>query len=318
MMSNARHKTRAQEGANPPKQAKAKQASPSAPMGAIFGAKRTQDDLRSKLRKFTESYKDLCDAATGDNRFRVRAEILPNSEEYITIEMGCNVPGIIEMPWKERSSSDVEIRYGSQLERYRNVLMIIRRSNDRLGYQLDTRGAVGILGTDAAKRLLMSNKDFNKLPRDQRDPREGGVPLLASRREAPTSFRDSNYRGNSGSSNYYQRASAEAAEAMAAQAASRHPRRWSDEMDEVDPRPGLQETSRQSAARAPILEQRAGTSSAAATPSSKARRDSSEEPPQERVRAVPAPTTDGVRKAPPPSSNAGGGSRKAPAPSTAG
>lgn len=86
----------------------------------------------------------------------------------MTVEMGCHVPGVITLDWSEYGSADLEIRYGSQLELASKLKSMVRRSSDRLGYQLDIQSAQAILGTPAERRLLMSNSEFSRLPAAER------------------------------------------------------------------------------------------------------------------------------------------------------
>lgn len=167
-MSNARGNSRRTGGnASGPATAGAA-AAPVAPMGAAF-SRREKDDLRSKIVRIKNRYADLCDdpGLTG-NRFRVRAEILPGGEDYMTVEMGCHIQGVIALDWSEYGSADLEIRFGSQLELARKLKTMVRRSSDRLGYPLDIPSAQAILGTPAESRLLMSNSEFSRLPAAER------------------------------------------------------------------------------------------------------------------------------------------------------
>jgi len=107
-------------------------------------------------------YEPLCDAADGQ-RFRVRAEILDNSEDYITVQMGCYLEGVVNLPWAEYSSADLEIRYGSQLDLARKIRTMVRRSLERLGFELDARTAMQYRGTAEETQLLMSNKEWKSL-----------------------------------------------------------------------------------------------------------------------------------------------------------
>jgi hypothetical protein len=169
MMSNARGlNSRRGQGSRPgfnerPLVENSSAAQPQAPMGAQPPFPRKEkDDLRSKIMKAKARYEDLCDSVDG-HRFRVRAEILDNREDYITVEIGCELQGVISLPWAEYSTATLEIAYGSRLDLARKVKMMIRRSPERLGYDLDVVSALAMRGTDGEAHLLMSNKDWKSL-----------------------------------------------------------------------------------------------------------------------------------------------------------
>jgi len=167
-MSNAGSKNQRTRGHAP---GKPKKGSPSLTKGVnpYPILKKDKDDLRSKILKLTEKYKSLCSSPPEGKRFRVRAEILLSGEEYLTVEMSCQVANVIQLPWAEYGSAELEIRYGSQLERLRTVLMMVRRAPGRLGkigYNLTD--AVRDLGTPTEKWLSLSGKDYDKKSSEER------------------------------------------------------------------------------------------------------------------------------------------------------
>jgi hypothetical protein len=208
-MSDARGNSRRGQGQRPgSEQRPANSAGNPAgnPSGYSPYARKEKDDLRSKIMKAKSRYEDLCDVVDGQ-RFRVRAEILDNSEDYITVQMGCNLPGVVTLPWAEYSSADLEIRYGSSLDLARKVKMMIRRSVERLAITLDVQSALQLRGTDAEKRLLMSSKEWKSLKERQpvqpvQPTRSVAGPLYAGGPPA------------TGGPGYYANASAAASEEM--------------------------------------------------------------------------------------------------------
>jgi hypothetical protein len=169
-MSNARNPPRRGQGSRPDV-GSGNTTNTRGPAGPPPYARKEKDDLRSKIMKAKSRYEDLCDAVEGQ-RFRVRAEILENNEDYITVEMGCNLEGVIRLPWQEYASATLEIQYGSKLDLARKVKTMIRRSTERLGYQLDVRSAVALRGSAEESQLLMSNKEWKSF--QERQPR--GIP----------------------------------------------------------------------------------------------------------------------------------------------
>jgi len=138
-------------------------------MGAQGFAPKAKDTIKSHLMSLRNRYEDICDAPDAHgNRFRVRAEILLSGEEYYTVEIGCVVQGVLNLPWAEYGSADLEIRFGSQIDRARSIKTMVRRSSDRLGREINIADALLLEGTDASRRLLMSNKEYSKLPAAER------------------------------------------------------------------------------------------------------------------------------------------------------
>jgi hypothetical protein len=122
----------------------------------------------------------------------------------MTVEMGCHIEGVIALAWAEYGSAELEIRYGSQIELASKLKSMVRRSTDRLGYQLDIQGARALLGTPAERRLLMSNSEFSRLPAAER--------LAGRQRAAPQPVVQAQHAPG-----YYARSADAAASAMAAE-----------------------------------------------------------------------------------------------------
>jgi hypothetical protein len=208
-MSYARGNSRGFRGQRPgPRNQPAPENSPATqsqggPQGPQWPFPRKEkDDLRTKIIKAKSRYEELCDSAD-NQRFRVRAEILDNSEDYITVQMGCNMRGVITLPWAEYSSADLEIRFGSQLDLVRKVKMMMRRSVERLGYSLGIQDALDMRGTADADQLLMSNKEWKALSEQPVAP-----AIRVQRPVAPQ------VPPPSGGTGYYAQSSAEASRVM--------------------------------------------------------------------------------------------------------
>jgi hypothetical protein len=175
-------------------------------------------------------YGDVCDAVDGQ-RFRVRAEILDNHEDYITVQMGCYLEGVITLPWAEYSSATLEIQWGSRLDLARKVKTMIRRSADRLGYSITAADALRLRGSDEETHLLMSNKEWRSL--NERPQAHG--PLTGRNRPAAAPVQPFPPAPAAGrGSGYYAQSSAEASRVMSEQFAQMFPgepgpAQWADE-----------------------------------------------------------------------------------------
>lgn len=287
-------------------------------MGSNPYPKKDKDDIRSKILRLREKYSSLCGDAPEGHRFRVRAEILPNGEDYMTVEMGCHVDGYLTIPWAEYASTDLEIRFGSQLERISSVQIMVRRSPDRLGYALSIPQALRIPKDSADyRRLLLSNKEFSRLPAQERSVRNvaPSVPppppsyyeRESERARSEMNRLASDYHASTGAPipEESRRPPHPSGEGPRTRNESTRPRSWSDEMDEE-----ASSTAAQSRTPAPILEQRAGGSTYG---------NDSTASQSSQVRAMPTPTTRGVTpQAPAPTTSGSSKGRQAPAPSSRG
>jgi hypothetical protein len=242
--------------------------------------------MRSRIVKLSETYRGVCDEPVGNHRFRVRAEVLLSGEEYYTIEFGCVIENLVQVPWGEYSSADLEIKFGAQVERAKHLKTMVRRSSDRLGRKISFQEALRLEGSDIGKNLLLSNKDYSNLSREARDSIKESQAVVN-----PPAAQN---RGSEGSKSlpYYEARAAEAKLQMQKEA-SKPPsptKRWSDSPDssggeEEEDNPSLvsKETSGAVHRTVPVPH------------------------PGKTTRVVPAPSSAGV-----------GGSRNIPAPSTRG
>jgi len=137
--------------------------------GLFSFPRKEKDSFRSKLRELTDRYRPICSEPPSGQRFRVRGEILPDGEDYFTVEFHCKMEGVIDLPWAEYSSADLQIRYGSALGLVRQVHTAVRRAPERLGIDINVYTALKMRGKPSWDRLQMSSKDFKALPREERE-----------------------------------------------------------------------------------------------------------------------------------------------------
>jgi len=252
-MSNARENSRRSRGGTAartggrPQTNTAPSATPPAgnPAGASPYVRKEKDGLRSRLRSLRERYEPLCSPPPVGKRFRVRAEILPDGEDLFTVELHCQLEGVINLPWAEYTSADLQIRYGSELELYESVQKAIRRAPERVGREISAYDALEAK-RDHPKtiwaRLLMSSKEYKNLPREEREAGVGRPQPAMS------------------SGGYHQTRSDEARASMErtfrrSQVPPEDPKRrsWSDEVEDEIPLPPASGKTR---ADAPFTEQR--------------------------------------------------------------
>jgi len=308
MMSNATKGRRSRGGASGASDGQGRQTrgAPRVDAGAVFSptftSKRGEvDPFRAMLLKLRARYEPSSMSPPENGRFRVRGEVLPHGENYFTVEMGCIVKGVINMPWGEYPSSELEIRWGSKLELARLVLLAVNRSQDRIGKETSPESALRIKAErpDLWKILTMSAKDYKSLPREDRE--QGILPVRGQPKKAVPQ-----------SSGFYSSSSEKAKREMETISRERarnslNRRSWSDEVDEDIPLPHPGQT------QAPPSQQRAGSDSRVPPPSSSAGRPaegfSRQAPPAstfsgepEMGRRMKSPTPGGGTRVPPPSS----------------
>jgi hypothetical protein len=185
-MSNA-GKNQKPSGDKPQKKPRAAAPSNLAPMGAAF-SRPAKDDMRSRIIKLTERYRSVCDESDS-HRFRVRAEVLFSGEEYFTVDFGCSINGLIDVPWKEYPSTELEIQFGRKIERAQHILTAVRRAPDRIGRAISVSHALSMEKSGVFQILLKSSKDYKSISQETRDAYKGVVapaqpPPLPKKSEA--------------------------------------------------------------------------------------------------------------------------------------
>jgi len=227
----------------------------------VFSSQKPEKDaFRSKLRELAEVYKPLCNVEpTGAQRFRVRGEILPHGEDYFTIEFGCKVDQIIDLPWGEYPSMELQIRYGSAIELTKLVQIAVRRS-DRIGREsLSVAEALRLKRSDPHLwgRLMMSAKDFKNLPRVERDAGAVAVPAAAPGRTFYQDQANVAMQQMQTSARNSQRQESRVRDSISLEPVPRDPsRRWSDDIEDEEE----SSSSPPKLTKAPFTEQRAGSS----------------------------------------------------------
>jgi len=285
------------------------------PIGFVPFAKPAKDEFRTRILDLTRRYEPLCSEIPDGKRFRVRGEILSEKEDYFTVEFHCKIPGIINLEWAEYSSADLEFRFGTQIKLVELVLTAIRRSPERLGYELTYSTALLVKKEKSAdwNRLMMPSKGYKALPREDR------AQPAAKQASPPVQGKKSDSRS------YYSNRDEEARLAMERDLLARRDREDRERRDHED-RARRQDDLAREKKRDALASHTRGSAPAMDVPD---RRSWSEQVDEEiphhyepRDRGVSLQDPAGDRVAPLPSSYTGGSSsreeRTAPAPTTVG
>jgi len=131
---------------------------------AFTRVKAEVDVVAAKLRRLRALYEGSATSPPEGMRFRVVAELLSTGEIAYLITIGCEIPGVVSLPWAEYSSVDLELRFKSLLNLSSEIQTAVRRAPDRLGRVIDPSEASRMRGTKEWDTLLLSGSSYGKVP----------------------------------------------------------------------------------------------------------------------------------------------------------